>query len=238
MHFIGWTTRDNLAPSLAPREMCLAMSVEHTTFTWTGGTVSGIWNAPTQGNTYLLLGHGAGGTLQTPALAKFAETLASRGVGAVRFNFPYAEQRRKVPDRQATLEACYRDVANHAAERASQLFLGGRSMGGRIASHLVAAGYPGAGLVFLGSPLHPPGKPERMRDAHLEAIAVPMLFLQGSRDAFARPDLLAQTVARLPRATLHIVEGGDHSMTVRGRPVYDTITELVVATITWIESME
>ncbi len=213
------------------------MTIEKSTFAWEGGTVSGAWHSPPQGTTYLLLGHGAGGSLHTPMLAQFAATLAGRGVGAVRFNFPYAEARRKIPDRQPTLEACYRAVADHVAARAGRLFLGGRSMGGRIASHLVAAGYPTAGLVFLGYPLHPPGKPERLRDSHLGAISTPMLFLQGSRDSFARPDLLAETVARLARATLHVVEGGDHGLAVRGRTVEAVIGELVDTTIGWMRTL-
>ena len=92
-------------------------------------------------------------------------------------------------------------------------------MGGRIASMAAAEGMPAAGLVFLGYPLHPPGRPDRIRDAHLDAVAVPMLFLQGTRDTFAQPDLLAAVIARLePRAELLSVEGGDHSFRVAGGP--------------------
>jgi len=211
--------------------------VEPKLFDWGDGTVSGVWHTPAQGATYLLLAHGAGGNLYTPGLVRFAEALAEHGVGAIRFNFPYAEARRRVPDRQATLIACYRAVAVASAKQASRLFLGGRSMGGRIASHLVAAGHPAAGLVFLSYPLHPPGQTERLRDAHLGAIAVPMLFLQGSRDAFARPDLLARTIARLPLATLHSVEGANHSLEVHGRPDEEVLTELVEATVAWINAI-
>ncbi len=198
---------------------------------WAVTKVHRIRNGST---TYLILGHGAGGNLYTPTLVKFAVALASRGVGAVRFNFPYAEAKRKVPDSQATLEACCRSVAEHVASRASGLFLGGRSMGGRIASHLVADGFPATGLVFLGYPLHPPGQPTRLRDAHLRKVHVPMLFLQGSRDAFAQPDLLARTVSQLKTATLHIVEGGDHGLSVRGRAPEDVTQELLDTTVDWI----
>ncbi len=213
------------------------MPAEKDTFTWEGGTVSAAWHHPTRETTYLLLGHSAGGNLHTPGLATFADALAARGVGAVRFNFPYAEARRKVPDRRGTLQACYRAVADQVIARASRLFLGGRSMGGRIASHLVADGYPATGLVFLSYPLHPPGQPDRLRDAHLGQIGVPMLFLQGARDPFARPDLLARTLARLPTATLHVVEGGDHGLTVRGRATDDVIHELVEATVGWLNAI-
>ena len=109
-------------------------------------------------------------------------------------------------------------------------------MGGRIASHIVAAGYAAAGLVFLSYPLHPPGKPEQLRDAHLPEIAVPMLFIQGSRDNFAQPDLLAATIRRLPTATLHVVDGGDHGLTVRGRKADDVNREIVDLTVSWLKS--
>jgi hypothetical protein len=98
------------------------------------------------------------------------------------------------------------------------VLVGGKSLGGRIASMCVADGMPAAGLVFLGYPLHPPGKPERIRDEHLYRIQVPMLFLHGTADPFARPTLLAEVVRKLgERATLEQIEGGDHSFNVRGR---------------------
>lgn len=204
---------------------------------WDGGSISAVWHNPEKGATYLMLGHGAGGNLHTPALVRFAEALAVQGIGVVRFNFPYTEAGRKVPDKQKTLEDCYRAVAGEVAKRAERLFLGGRSMGGRIASHIVADGFPAAGLVFLSYPLHPPGQPERLRDAHLAKITMPMLFIQGSRDAFARPDLLSATTARLKTATLHIVEGADHGLTVRGRRAEDVIGELVDTTVSWVKTL-
>jgi predicted alpha/beta-hydrolase family hydrolase len=152
----------------------------------------------------------------------------------VRFNFLYAEERRKAPDRQAVLEACYRAIVEEVGHRAKTVFVGGRSMGGRIASHIVANGTPASGLVFLSYPLHPPGQPHRLRDAHLCAITIPMLFIQGTRDAFAQPELLQRTLARLPTATLHSVDGADHSLRVRGRSPEDITAELVGATADWI----
>ncbi|MGZ4141812.1 MAG: alpha/beta hydrolase family protein [Actinomycetota bacterium] len=214
------------------------MSVEKTTFDWGGGTVSGIWDHPESGRDYLILGHGAGGTLQTPQLKTYAERIAARGLGAVRFNFAYAEAGKKAPDRTDKLEACYRAVAETVSARADRLFIGGRSMGGRIGSHIVAQGFPVAGLVFLAYPLHPPGKPERLRDEHLKTITIPMLFLQGSRDPFAQPDLLDRTIAALPTATLHRIENGDHSHKVPGRPAVDVMNELVDATFDWLRGVE
>jgi len=204
---------------------------EKVTFELAGGTVSGVWHHPHQGKTYVLLAHGAGGNLHTPGLVHYAEALAARGVGAVRFNFPYAEAERKIPDPPTRLEACFRAVAEEVRARAAALFLGGRSMGGRIASQVVAAGAPADGLVFLAYPLHPPGQPDRLRDRHLPGITVPMLFVQGTRDPFARLDLLPPVVENLgARATLHLVEGGDHSFKVPGRKPEDVTTEIADAT--------
>ena len=203
-------------------------------FRWEGGTVSSAWHHPGAGATYLLLTHGAGGTMHTSSLVAYADAVAKRGIGAVRFNLPYAEAGKRAPGRQAVSEACFRDVAAQVAERADRLLLGGRSYGGRIASHIVADGVAAAGLVFLAYPLHAPGKHEQLRDEHLRRIGAPMLFLQGSRDQFARLDLLQKTVASLPQATLHLLEGGDHSHKVRGRAQADVITELADATAAWL----
>src|SRR3990172_9381406 len=142
------------------------MTVERGTIEWKDGAASAVWDHPARGRTYLVLGHGAGGNLHTPGLAAFAEALGDRGIGTVRFNFPYTEAKRKIPDPRPRLEACYRAVADRVAERADRLFLGGRSMGGRIASYVVAAGYPAAGVGFLSYPLHPPGKPQQLPDPH------------------------------------------------------------------------
>ncbi len=129
------------------------MPSERSRITWDAGTVSAAWHHPAHGGVYLALGHGAGGTLDTPDLVTYADGLAQVGIGAVRFNFLYAEDRRKAPDRQAVLEDCYRAVADQVRRRAPTLFLGGRSMGGRIASHIVASGTPAAGLVSFSATL-------------------------------------------------------------------------------------
>jgi predicted alpha/beta-hydrolase family hydrolase len=167
--------------------------------------------------------------MDTRLLVDAGSVLAERGVAVLRFNFPYSEAGRRSPDPQRRLEDCYRDVAAAVAGEFERPFLGGKSMGGRIASHIVAEGFSAGGLVFLGYPLHPPGQPERIRDEHLKRIDVPMLFLQGSRDPFARPDLLRGTIAALPSAKLVEIEGGDHSFKVRGRSAADVTSELVEA---------
>jgi len=172
------------------------------------------------GDRVVVFGHGAGSTRRQPALLHAAETVAATGRRAVLFNFPYSEAGRGRPDPPARLEATVVAVAEHArtALGARRLTLGGRSMGGRIASQAVAAGLAADGLVFLAYPLHPPGRPEQLRDRHLPAVEPPMLFVQGTRDDFARPDLLEAVVGRLgDRATLHRVEGADHSFGVLKR---------------------
>jgi predicted alpha/beta-hydrolase family hydrolase len=217
-------------------------SGERASFAWPGGTVSATWNHPAGRDAYLVLGHGAGGNQNTPGLANVAAALAGAGIGTVRFNFPYAEVRRRAPDPQRTLEACYRavaeQVAGQVAGRAALLLLGGRSMGGRIASHVVANGFPAGGLVFLSYPLHPPGKPEQLRDSHLSEIRVPLLFVQGARDPFATPDLLRSTLRQLAGATLHVVENGDHSLKVRGRTEQDVTDEVVGAIVAWVRGLD
>ncbi|OLD38441.1 MAG: hypothetical protein AUI83_23910 [Armatimonadetes bacterium 13_1_40CM_3_65_7] len=213
------------------------MRTETAAVTWEDQRVSAVWHHPARGRTYLVVGHGAGGSMYTPELVKFSEALAGRGIGAVRFNFPYAEARRRTPDRQVVLEACYRAVAGQVGQSADRLLLGGRSMGGRIASHLAAAGFAAAALVFLSYPLHPPGQPDRLRDKHLYGITIPMLFLQGTRDAFAQPELLQRTLARLPTATLHRVENADHGLRVPGKSSEEITVELVDTTVAWVNQL-
>jgi predicted alpha/beta-hydrolase family hydrolase len=167
----------------------------------------------------LVLGHGAGSPMTAPLLAGFCEAVAGLGVATLRFDFPYMREGRRAPDRAAVLIEAYRAAFAEAQERAHGLpvLAGGRSMGGRMASMAVADGMPAAGLVFLAYPLHPPGKPEKIRDTHLYDLTVPMLFIQGTRDVFAQPDLLAGVLERLgSRAELVTIEGGDHGFKVAG----------------------
>jgi predicted alpha/beta-hydrolase family hydrolase len=168
----------------------------------------------------VILAHGAGANQLHPFMRLFASGLAERGFDVLTFNFQYMEQGRRVPDPKAQLESCYRAVIeaarNNKKLKENRLVIGGKSMGGRIASQVAAEGAQKvAALVFLGYPLHPPGRPDKLRDAHLPQIKAPMLFVQGSRDAFGSPDELRATIKKhhLP-ATLHVVEGGDHSWKV------------------------
>ncbi len=178
--------------------------------------------AAAQGIT-LILGHGAGAPQRSAFMVMFADELAQRGIDTVTFNFLYTEHKRRLPDRNDRLEQCYRAVIDAVRERgARRLAIGGKSMGGRIASQVAAsAPLDLAGLVFLGYPLHPPGKPEQLRSKHLPAIRAPMLFVQGSRDAFGTPDELRPILHELAApAELFEVEGGDHSFKVtRASPI-------------------
>jgi hypothetical protein len=172
--------------------------------------------------TTVILGHGAGANQLSPAMRLFATGLAERGFDVMTFNFVYMEKRRSAPDPKPKLESCYRAVIEtaktHKKLKDNRLVIGGKSMGGRIASQVAAAAENAneiAALVFLGYPLHPPGKPEQLRDAHLKDVRSPMLFIQGSRDAFGTPDELRAVIKRLRlQATLFPIDRGDHSFKV------------------------
>jgi predicted alpha/beta-hydrolase family hydrolase len=192
----------------------------------------------------LILAHGAGAGQRSPFMVAFASALASRGITTITFNFLYTERNRRVPDRRPALDACYVAAIAAAREQVAAardaLFIGGKSMGGRIATHVAAAdpSLPVTGLVLLGYPLHPPGRPDQRRDAHLSAVGRPMLIVQGERDTFGTPsefDAVLDAVS--PRPTLHVVAGGDHSFKVAraGRSAQDAVHEDVQRTIVeWI----
>jgi len=194
------------------------------------------------GETVVALGHGAGGDRETPLLTRLADALAASGRGAVLYNFPYTDAGRRAPDAPEVLEMTAAAVAGHARDAllARRVVLGGKSMGGRIASQAVAKGAAAEGLVFLGYPLHPPGRTETRRDRHLPKVGVPMLFVQGTRDAFARWDLLEGLIGRLgAAATLHTIEDGDHSFRVpkrSGRSAAEVESEIVQAVLGWLAS--
>jgi uncharacterized protein len=171
----------------------------------------------------LILGHGAGAGQESGFMTAFAHALAALGVDVVTFNFLYTEQRRKIPDRPAVLEGCFRAVIDRIAQETelrASIFIGGKSMGGRIATQVAAADPALAidGLVLLGYPLHPPGRPDEKRSKHLPAIGRPMLFVQGTRDAFGTPSELQPILDALsPRPIIYVVDGGDHSFKLTRR---------------------
>jgi predicted alpha/beta-hydrolase family hydrolase len=186
-------------------------------------------------NALLILAHGAGAGERHPFMTAFGGGLAAHGIDVVTFNFPYMEQKRRVPDKAPVLEAHFRKVIDAAREgerRTHRLFIGGKSMGGRMATHLAAQGdLDLAGVIALGYPLHPPGKPDQPRTAHLPAITAPVLIIQGEHDAFGTPSELEPVIATMQApVTLHVVAGGDHSLKVRGKTgeqVYDPLFALI-----------
>ena len=214
-----------------------------------GAATTALIYAPPAGTrpVTLILAHGAGAGQRSGYMVTAARAIAALGVRVVTFNFLYTEQRRRIPDRAPALESCYRSVVHavradvHAGE---SIFIGGKSMGGRIATQIAAADdqLRIAGIVLLGYPLHPPGRPEQRRDKHLPAVACPMLFVQGSRDAFGTPAELAPIVEAIgrSRATLHVVAGGDHSFKVaRATPATQAavIDEVHRTVVEWIQQV-
>jgi uncharacterized protein len=205
------------------------------------GRVSGILTRPPDARVLYVLAHGAGAGMRHRFMEAIAAALAERGVASLRYQFPYTEAGDRRPDPPAVLEATVRAAVATAGEVAPDLprIAGGKSMGGRMTSGAAArAPLPGVtGLVFLGFPLHPPKRPSEDRAAHLSAVGLPMLFLQGTRDDLADLGLITGVCTRLgPLATLHVVEGGDHSFEVlkrSGRTDAEVLDELAGAIVDW-----
>jgi predicted alpha/beta-hydrolase family hydrolase len=186
-------------------------------------TVSAAYARPDNPWATVVVAHGAGAGMEHPFLRGFTDALNSLGLATLRFNFPYREAGRRFPDRPPAAIATWNAAMAAAAERAAThgdsgpLWAAGKSFGGRMASMAVSEGMAAAGLIYLGYPLHPPGKPEKLRDEHLYGMITPMLFLQGTRDTFATPEILQDVVSRIgPSAVLQWMDGGDHSFAVAG----------------------
>jgi uncharacterized protein len=194
----------------------------------------------------IVLAHGAGAGQRSHFMVLAAKQMAARGVTAATFDFPYVTEHRKVPDKTPVLEAAWRAALTaaqeHAAFQGLPLFIGGKSMGGRISSHIAAAHGEGIrGLVFFGYPLHPPGRPDQRRDAHLPDVREPMLFVQGTRDPFGTADDIRALLPRLnPKAAVHEVLDGDHSFKVRvsvaGKSQDAVLTEIFDAAAAFIRA--
>jgi predicted alpha/beta-hydrolase family hydrolase len=186
------------------------------------GATSGLLMAPAQAKACFVFAHGAGAGMNHPFMTMVAAGLAERGIATLRFQFPYMDKGSRRPDPPRVAQAAVRAAVRDAARRLPglALFAGGKSFGGRMTTQAQAAQPldPVRGIVLLGFPLHPAGKPSTERAAHLADVAVPMLFLQGTRDTLADLHLIEQTVGTLgQRATLHVVDGGDHSFHVLAR---------------------
>jgi uncharacterized protein len=187
-----------------------------------GATISALLDGSANADACYVFAHGAGAGMNHAFMAGIASGLAQRGVATLRFQFPYMEQGSKRPDSPKVAQAAVRAAVQEAAKRLPNvpLFAGGKSFGGRMTSQAQSAEpLPHVrGLVFVGFPLHAAGKPSTDRASHLAEVQVPMLFLQGTRDALADLDLIREIVAKLGKhATLHVVEGGDHSFHVLAR---------------------
>ena len=201
-----------------------------------------LGHGPADGRAVVVLAHGAGAGMRSDFMAFQAEALGAAGLLCLRFEFPYMRAGRKSPDKAAVLEETWHTVADEARATAGDrpLVLGGKSMGGRIASQAVAAGAPADGLVFHGYPLHPPGRPDRIRKAHLPDVKVPMLFVEGTRDPFCPLDTLDEVIAETGiDATVAVIDDGDHSFKVRassGRPTKAAWDEVAARTVAWIDS--
>ena len=205
--------------------------------------VSALLLQPAKARCLLVLAHGAGAGMQHPFMEKLADELACAGVATWRYQFPYMQEQRHVPDAPKVLAATVAAAVCAAGDAAPGLPLlaGGKSMGGRMTSQAAAEGLLDvvSGLVFFGFPLHPPNRPGTARAAHLANVAAPMLFLQGTRDAFADLKLLAPVTAQLgSRATLHIIATADHSFHVlksSGRTEAEALRELAETTASWAD---
>jgi len=192
----------------------------------------------------MILAHGAGNDMTHPLLVAVYEGLDRQGYLSITFNFPYTEQGRRTPDPAPVLEACYRSVLaavrTDTALRPPQLVIGGQSLGGRIATQLAAQGETSDGVLLLGYPLHPPGKPEKLRIEHLPRIPVPMLFFADTRDPLCTLALLCQTLKQLVvPATLHVIAEGDRSFVVpkrTGCTQADVYEEIITASGTWLRA--
>lgn len=190
-----------------------------------------------------MLAPGAGAPKTHPFMEHVSRGLADADLRVVRFNFLYMEAGRRSPDRQPVLEETFRGVLDSLSDERSgrRVVLGGKSMGGRMASHVAAARVEADGLLFLGYPLHPPGRPEKLRDRHLYDIDKPMLFVEGTRDPFCPLGTLERVRAKLPAPNeLVVIEDGDHSFKVRkssGRSTTDAWNEIVDEAASWIGAL-
>ena len=216
-----------------------------TTQTWrvpVGGTdVTAVFDSTeTPDAPVFICGHGAGGNLADRGVVKTATVMRSIGMHTVRFNFAYREKKVSRPDPMPQLTACVAAVAERArAElRPPRLIIGGRSMGGRAASVLASEGFACDGLLLLAYPLHPPGRPQQLRSAHLPGITVPVLCINGTRDEFCTPSLMADVLKTVgANWIMHWIEGADHSFHVlkkSGRTDEDVMREIGETTASWI----
>jgi hypothetical protein len=199
---------------------------------WSGGEVSG--RLAGSGPRGVLLAHGAGTNQDHRVIVALRDRLAGAGHRVLTFNYPYTERGSKSPDRAERLLECHQAAADLLQKMVDVVFLAGRSMGGRMATYLVAEGYPAAGVVIYAYPLHPPGKPDSLRIAHFPTVRAPLLFFQGTRDSLSRMDLFERHIATLPHATVEFLGGATHSLTGGGWSEQAMLQHLTEKTTSWI----
>lgn len=191
-----------------------------------------------EATTGILLAHGAGAGQDHPFIVTLRQSLARSGLGVMTFDYAYTAEDRKAPDRLPKLLEVHRAAADRLATYFDSVYLGGKSMGGRVASHLVGDGaWPAAGLIYYGYPLVAMGKSKPRDTSHLDRIAVPQLFLAGSRDRLGPTHLIAPLVGSLPAAQAVVIDDADHSFKVpkrAGRSYDEVITDLAAITADWI----
>lgn len=205
------------------------------TISWDGGEVTGITQG--DGQVGIVVAHGAGTDQDHPSMEALRAGLASGGLRVLTFNYPYTERGSKRPDRQDKLVLCHRAAAESLAVEVDEMYLAGRSMGGRIGTYLAAEGYPTAGLILYAYPLHPAGKPEKLRIEQFGEIFVPMLFLQGTNDALSRMELFTRHIAPLPNAEVDLLEGAGHGYRGGGWDLESITDRYVTTTLAWIERL-
>lgn len=194
-------------------------------------------------DTVFVCAHGAGGNMIDGGMQKTARALVSRGVNLVRFNFLYKEKKSGRPDPMPKLQACFAAVVDRTRSELhpKRVIIGGRSMGGRAASMMAAEGYDCDGLLLYAYPLHPAGRPEKLRDAHLSAIKIPVLCVNGTRDPLCTPSLMENALKTVTtRWTMHWIEGADHSFHVlksTGRTDADVTAEIAITSRSWLSAL-
>ena len=206
---------------------------------WGDGVVTGRL-VDAGGSIGVLLAHGAGIGQDSPWMIQVRDGLAGAGFPVLTFNYPYMEAGKKAPNRPPVLLAAHAAAAAALKERVGRMVLAGKSMGGRLGSHLAAGGEDVAGVVFYGYPLVGVGKQEPRDTSHLHDVGAPMLFVQGTRDRLAPLELITAVAESLPKTSLHVVEDGDHSYKVpkrAGRDPIEVLDEVVAVTAVWLEAL-
>jgi hypothetical protein len=202
---------------------------------WDAGEVTGILEGA--GKDGILLAHGAGTDQEHPNMVALRTGLASAGHAVMTFNYPYTERGVKRPDRPEKLVECHQAAAEALRQDVDNLFLAGRSMGGRMGTYLAAEGYECAGLILYSYPLHPAGKPEKLRVAHFPDVTQPMLFFQGTKDPLSRMELFDRYIKPLPNASVEVLEGANHGFRGGGWTPESMIQRLVAGSAAFISTV-